>query len=306
MAEAFYSLSVQVISRNNGTGARRSVVAAAAYRSGQSLTDEREDIVFDYSNREQIIAVGIAAPDNAPEWVRDRATLWNTVEREEDKSTRRSQAQLAREIRVCFPHQFNEQQRAEVLQGFIDKQCVGRGMIADWAIHAPKSPSDERNHHAHILLTMREVGPEGFNKKQREWNRPELVQQWREAWTQEVNRAFRQYDLRDAQDEVWQVDDRSYERRGFDKEATQHLGVHATGLERRGIQTEIGDRNRAVAESNANRDRLQEKAQQTLKEVRKIALWVPLTREQRQEIYGEAQPDSERDIKRHHVTVPRL
>ena len=32
----------------------------------------------------------------------------------------------------------------------------------------------------HVMLTMREVGKDGFRAKVREWNKAELVEQWRE------------------------------------------------------------------------------------------------------------------------------
>ena len=61
-------------------------------------------------------------------------------------------------------------------------QCVALGMIADIAIHAPHRKGDDRNTHAHVMLSMREITPEGFGQKVRDWNSPELLEQWREQW----------------------------------------------------------------------------------------------------------------------------
>lgn len=101
------------------------------------------------------------APSHAPEWVQDRATLWNAVEAAE---TRRN-SQVAREIRVALPAELDHAQRVELVRGFCQREFVDRGMVADIALHAPGQTGDERNHHAYILLTTREIDPEGFGAK---------------------------------------------------------------------------------------------------------------------------------------------
>jgi hypothetical protein len=63
-------------------------------------------------------------------------------------------------------------------------------MVADIALHAPGREGDDRNHHAHILLTTREIGPEGFGAKNRDWNAVEMLEGWREAWARDSNRAL--------------------------------------------------------------------------------------------------------------------
>ena len=59
---AIYHLSVKIISRSAG----RSAVAAAAYRSGDILTNEWDGITHDYSKKHWIEHTEILLPSNAP------------------------------------------------------------------------------------------------------------------------------------------------------------------------------------------------------------------------------------------------
>jgi hypothetical protein len=51
-------------------------------------------------------------------------------------------------------------------------------MVGDIALHAPSHGGDERSHHSHILLTIREIGPEGFTTKNCDWNTKNLLEGW--------------------------------------------------------------------------------------------------------------------------------
>src|SRR5690606_30021356 len=128
----------------------------------------------------------ILAPANAPEWVQDRAALWNAVEVAET----RKNSQVAREIRVALPAELTPTERVELVREFCQREFVDRGMIADIAHHAPGREGDDRNHHAHIMLTTREIGPDGFTTKNRDWNSVEVLEGWREAWARDSNRAL--------------------------------------------------------------------------------------------------------------------
>ncbi|MTE02111.1 hypothetical protein GIY56_17615 [Paracoccus sp. YIM 132242] len=179
---AIYHLRATMISRSTG----RSATGAAAYRSGERIHDERTGLSFDYRARSGVEHVEILAPERSPEWVRDRAALWNAVERAET----RKNSQVAREIRVALPAELDQAQRIALVRDFCQRSFVDRGMVADIALHAPGREGDERNHHAHILLTTREIGPEGFSTKNRDWNAVEMLEGWREAWARDSNRAL--------------------------------------------------------------------------------------------------------------------
>lgn len=179
---AIYHLRATMISRSAG----RSATAAAAYRVGERIEDHRTGLVFDYRARGGVEHVEILAPAHAPEWAQDRAALWNAVEAAET----RKNSQVAREIRVALPAELDHAQRVELVRDFCQRQFVDRGMVADIALHAPGREGDDRNHHAHILLTTREIAAEGFTTKNRDWNAVEALEGWREAWAQDANLAL--------------------------------------------------------------------------------------------------------------------
>ena len=236
---ADYRLSAQVIGRSNG----RSAVAASAYRAGVQMADERTGERHDYTRKTGIEHSEIMAPDNAPDWMHDRAQLWNAVE----KTERRKDAQLARAIQLSLPHELTTDQRKALVRAFVQAELVERGMIADLAIHQPNTAGDERNHHAHVMLTMRELTADGFGKKERGWNGDETLKHWRESWASYQNRALERHG------HSARVDHRSFEAQGIDREPSHHLGPIASDMERRGKPSRIGDENHGIA--NDNRDR---------------------------------------------------
>ena len=181
-----------MISRSQG----RSATAAIAYRVAERIEDRRTGLTFDYAARGGVDHTEILAPDHAPDWVHDRSELWNRVE----ESETRKNSQVAREVRVALPAELTHAQRVELVRVFAQEQFVGRGMIADIALHAPGRDGDDRNHHAHILLTTREIGPEGFTTKNRDWNKVEVLEGWREAWARDSNVALERAGIEDRVD----------------------------------------------------------------------------------------------------------
>lgn len=236
---ADYRFSAKVIKRSNG----QSAVASSAYRSATNLYDERTGQTCDYSRKSGVIHSEVMTPEGTPEWMHDRAQLWNAVEAVE----RRKDAQLAREIQLSLPHELTDAQRQNLVRGFVQEQFVNQGMIADIAIHAPSAEGDQRNHHAHIMLTMRALTGGGFGKKNRDWNNTDLLENWREQWAHHQNRDLERYGHKA------RVDHRSFEAQGIDREPTQHLGPVASDMERRGKASRIGDENRQTHEDNLAR-----------------------------------------------------
>lgn len=236
---ADYRLSAKVISRGKG----QSAVASAAYRAASNLRDERTGQTCDYSRKQGVTHCEVLAPEGTPEWMHDRAQLWNAVEAVE----RRKDAQLAREVQLSLPHELTDEQRRELVLGFAQEQFVNHGMIADIAIHAPSADGDQRNHHAHVMLTMRELTGEGFGKKVRDWNSPDQLAQWREQWAHHQNRELERHG------HEARVDHRSFEAQGVDREPTQHLGPVANDMERNGKASRIGDENREIRSINTER-----------------------------------------------------
>ena len=195
---AIYHLRATMISRSQG----RSATAAIAYRVAERIEDRRTGLTFDYAARGGVDHTEILAPDHAPDWVYDRSELWNRVE----ESETRKNSQVAREVRVALPDELTHAQRLELVREFVRSQFVDRGMVADIALHAPGRAGDERNHHAHILLTTREIAAEGsvpgggFTTKNRDWNKVEVLEGWREAWARDSNAALERAGIEDRVD----------------------------------------------------------------------------------------------------------
>ena len=187
-----------MISRSQG----RSATAAIAYRVAERIEDRRTGLTFDYAARSGVDHTEILAPDHAPDWVRDRSELWNRVE----ESETRKNSQVAREVRVALPDELTHAQRVALVRDYAQAQFVDRGMVADIALHAPGREGDERNHHAHILLTTREIDAEGsvpgggFTTKNRDWNKVEVLEGWREAWARDSNAALERAGIEDRVD----------------------------------------------------------------------------------------------------------
>ena len=238
---ADYRLSAQIISRSKG----QSSIASAAYRAAARLHDERTGETHDYTRKGGVVYSAVLAPDNAPEWMRDRARLWQAVEAVE----KRKDAQLAREVQLSLPHELTPEQRQALVVGFVREQYVAKGMIADVAIHTPNRAGDERNHHAHIMLTLRSLTGDGFGKKPQHTHteRAAALNAEREAWALRQNRELERHG------HAARVDHRSFETRGIDREAEQHRGPVASDIERKGRPSRIGDENRATEDRNAAR-----------------------------------------------------
>jgi MobA/MobL family len=254
-AAGFYHCSVKGVGRHDG----RSIVAAAAYRAGQRLKDERTGEIFAFERRGGVLDSFIFLPGKAPAWARRRARLWNEAERAEPRANGR----LATELELALPHELTPAQRKQLLKDFLAPIIVHYRVTADVALHAPGKESDHRGFHAHVLLTHRELGADGFGEiadtriimRKRKGQpveekiagiaaTPADVRAIRKAWEQAVNCAYEQagLDIR--------VDHRSHEDRGIGQEPTRHLGPIATGMERRGVPTERGGLNRAIQQRN--------------------------------------------------------
>lgn len=179
---AIYHFQVRVITRRQGPTA----FFAAAYRASTRLENPIDGRVADYSHRRKPLYAEILAPPGAPEWVRNRAHLWSQVEAVEH----RKDAQLARELQIAVPAELTDNQQIQLIKEFIHEQFVAFGMVADITIHRPPKKGDSRNIHAHVLLTTRNIRSDGFCLKNRDWNSPTRLNEWRRQWAIYANRAL--------------------------------------------------------------------------------------------------------------------
>jgi Ti-type conjugative transfer relaxase TraA len=239
VAMAIYHFSAKVISRQTGASA----VASAAYRSASVLHDDRFNRNHDFSNKAGVIHSEVMMPQGAPERLNDRATLWNEVEAGE----KRKDAQLAREVEFSIPREMNEKQGVALARDFVAEQFVKRGMVADLNVHWDKAKDGSPKPHAHVMLSMRDVGPEGFGKKNRDWNGTELLKEWREAWSAHVNERMAELGLEG------RIDHRSYKAQGIELEPQHKIGPMGKRHELEGQPHRNADDHVRIARENGER-----------------------------------------------------
>jgi Ti-type conjugative transfer relaxase TraA len=229
------------------------------------MTDERTGQTWDFTRKGGVLHSEIVTPQAVPIWAGDRERLWNEAEKAEDKSTRRDIAKVAREFRVALPHEVTDAERLQITREF-SRYLVDRyGAAVDFSIHEPGKEGDERNHHAHIMMTTRQLGPEGFGAKLRSLDSPKTSPAEMDA----IRATFADIQNRvlETGGHAARVDHKSYERQGSDKEATIHLGVAVTAMERNGELTEFGDKNRDISARNAEREALKAEAKAIAAEI---------------------------------------
>ena len=252
---AIYHLSTKPISRSSG----RSAVASIAYRAGIAITDERLGKTYDYTKRHGVLWTGLATPNDVKV---DRNELWNLAE----KSENRSNSRTAREIVINIPHELmqGDQGTGNMLAHEFASQLSKKYQVAvDVAVHAPDKQGDNRNFHAHLLLTTRKLEQDRHgnikltDKSQLEMSNTQLKQagllsnqdelkEIRKAWADLTNDYLAEHGI----DE--RIDHRSHKDRGLDTLPTVKMGWQATELERKGIRTDVGNKNRDIKAYNAN------------------------------------------------------
>jgi Ti-type conjugative transfer relaxase TraA len=241
---AIFHFSAKAISRAAGSSA----LAAAAYRAGERLHDDRLGRTHDFTNKAGVVHSEVMLPEGANEAWSDRERLWNDVEAAEV----RKDAQLAREIEFALPREMTQAQAIELARDFVEAEFVDRGMIADLNVHWDIGADGEAKPHAHVMLTMREivVGEDGratFGAKVRDWNRTELLTHWREAWATHANQRMAELDI-DAR-----IDHRSLAAQGIDLEPQSKIGAAASRMAGEGLSPERLAEHADIARSNGEK-----------------------------------------------------
>jgi len=266
---------LKVIQRSKG----QSAVAAAAYRSASRLIDERTGQIKDFTSKQGVLHNALLLPDNAPEWAHDRQLLWNAAEMRE----RHVKAQTARELVIAFPKEMSEEQRTRT--GYETAQILVEryGAAVDITFHEPSREGNQANYHAHLLFSVRrfdEFRPDGWAKTKDRL----LDDRSKEKGAEHSNGALEVLWLRERVAGVMNdiaaankldvyVEHLSFEKRGLDRQATQHLGPHASDIQRKyeaaqAMQQRTGKkhdlepsdialRNERIREENARRERLE-------------------------------------------------
>ena len=242
---AIYHWNIGIVSRGKG----KSAVAAAAYRSGEKLTNEWDGMTHDYTRKGGVVYTEIMLPPHAPPSFSDRSTLWNSVELYEKAGN----AQLAREIDAALPIELSREEQIRLVREYCSSQFVSKGMCVDFVIHDTNSG----NPHCHIMLTMRPLDERGAwaakSKKEYDldengerirlpsgrykthkvdltgWNSKDNTLLWRKAWADFTN------DFLERNGSPERIDHRSNAERGIDEIPTVHMGVAACQMEKKGI-----------------------------------------------------------------------
>ena len=281
---------ISIVQRSN----RQSAVAAAAYQSGEKLFCEYDQQVKHYPEKRGIVHNEILLPANAPPEYADRNTLWNAAEAVEKQWN----SQLARRWVLSIPREIPPDQYAALVRDFCNQQFVSKGMCVDFAIH----DKGDGNPHAHVMLTMRAMDehgkwlpksrkvydldengeriklPSGRWKSHKEdtvdWNDQRYCEIWRHEWEVIQNRYL------EANDRPERVDLRSYARQGLDIVPTVHEGAAVQQMEKRGIQTNIGNLNREIKAAN----RLMQSIRQLIQNLKG---WITELGEKRKELLAQ-------------------
>ena len=271
---AIYHLSIKIGSRGKG----QSAIAAAAYRSGEKLTDTETGLISDYTRKGGVVFSEISLCENAPAEYLDRATLWNAVHQIEKNGN----AQLWREFEVALPQELSREEQIQTVRDFV-KGLNAQGMCVDWSLH----DKGDGNPHAHIMTTMRSITEDGkwapksrlvydldeqgkrifqkVNKQGRKqykshkedynnWNAADRVEEWRTAWAECCNARLADRD---------HIDHRSYARQGKKKVPTMHEGYVARKIAKRGQKSTIISYNAKVRRTNDD-SQATEQAQQVV------------------------------------------
>ena len=293
-------LEIRIVQRSKGSSA----VAGAAYQAGEKLFSEYDQKSKDHRRKQpEVLYTEIMFPANAPSEYADRATLWNAVEEVEKQWN----SQLARRFILALPREVPTGMYPQMMQEYCKEHFVSKGMCCDFAIHDPDPPG--HNPHCHIMLTMRAIDENGkWLPKSRkvydldengeriklssgrwkshkedtvDWNEQYHAEEWRHGWELVQNKYL---ELAGSPE---RVDMRSYERQGLDVLPTVHMGAAVSALERKGIETNIGNLNRDIKAAN----RMMNAIRSTIRNLRNwIADIVEATKEAFAEV--EAQPKS--------------
>ena len=178
---AIFHIDFKILKRSEG----KSSLYLSAYNSRTRLKDEKTGLVFNCEKKkEDLMHTDILLPNNAPERFKNRSVLWNEVEKQ-----KRKDSQLSRYFICALPRDLSLQENKKLLEEYIQKNFIKKGMCADYAIH---NDAENNNPHAHVMLTLQDVNETGFLNKNREWNKKENIDIWRRSWSVSINKYLRQ------------------------------------------------------------------------------------------------------------------
>lgn len=279
MTKPIYHFSCKIINRKKN----KSIVAHAAYISGQKLYDNESKRNWNYTGKSEVKFTTILLPENAPERLKNPETLWNEI----DKLESRANAQLARSFDVALPNEWNQDQCEKVMVDFCQKNFTDDGMLVQAALHMK-----EGNYHFHVLAPMRGFKPDGSwegkttsvfvtdqngqkipvldkngeqkirngkkvwlrkNVSLHDWDSKDALKRWRTEWANEVNGYLPK--------EQW-ISEKSLLEQGItDRLPQQHEGLAGRNIQKRGERSWKVERNERIKRLNAMRRQMIEQSE---------------------------------------------
>ena len=264
---AIFHATTKPISRSSG----RSATASAAYRAGCEIIDNRTGLKYDYSKKSGVL---IAVAFDKNDMQIDRSELWNLAEKAESRKDGRT----AREWILALPYELipddefflndiNKNRAAWVAFKFAQELAKRYSVAVDVAIHEPAKDGDNRNYHAHIMTTTRELKNENgqmslgekstielSNEKRKEKKLDSTISEIKELrglWANIVNNALDLYGCHE------RIDHRSHKDREIELQPTRKIGWRASAMQRRGIETERFAFNEKIIDDNKKISELQ-------------------------------------------------
>lgn len=238
---AIFHCEIKPISRGQG----RSAVAASAYRAAEYIVDQQTGQVYDYTKKHRVLETQILTPNN---FQISRQDLWNLAA----KNERRKDSREAREFEIALPKELPREESIALAKKFGQSLVDRFEVAADVCIHKSGAGSD-KNIHAHIMITTRKFSEgqllektilEQEDKKLKAQNLPTGRQQItliRKAWATICNEKLQEHGIAP-------ISHLSLKDQGIERLPQIHLGQSAAAMERRGIHTEKGDKNRHINE----------------------------------------------------------
>ena len=249
---ALYHFSVKPISRKS----HGSAVAAAAYRTGQTLIDGN-GVKHKYPHSERVSFREIIVPDGEP--LISREELWKLA----DKSEKRKDGRVAREFELALQHELSPGQNLELVEQLVQAIVKQHHVAVDvnihnYGVHDDNDNPDDKNCipnvHVHIMMTTREYHggvltvktdmerEDKALKAEGKATGRQQIEHWREMWADIVNDAFARHGVRE------RICHLSLATQGIKRPPQKHEGPKVNALRRRGIYTTTSAHNQAIKE----------------------------------------------------------
>jgi len=231
---AIYHLTAKTVSR----GVSASAAARSDYieRSGRYASDHAELLHKGHGN---MPAWAEAAPRN----------YWEAADAHE-----RANGRLFKQLEFALPKELSPVQQIALATSFCREMARTQDGPLPYSFAVHKG-HDKENPHCHLLIServndglAREPGlwfkraakdpAKGGAKKSMALRPREWLLQCRELWAERANRALR------LAGHAVKIDHRTLEAQGIDREPATHLGPSVAAMERKGIRTVRGSRNR--------------------------------------------------------------